>query len=380
MYKRLRKLASVVVWQLCRLLPLNRNKVVFCSAGGRGFGDNPKAIALALLETAPGLDLVWLTRDVRTPLPKGIRPCAYGSPRAVIELSTAAVWVNDSRGGAKYKRPEQKYLQTWHGFALKHIERSAKNLPAAYVQQCKKDSQMIDLMVSGSEFMTRVFREDFWYDGEIRTLGSPRNDVFFRPNTCGEEIRRAYSLPEDRKLLLYAPTFRDDGETDCYGLDTEAVRKACQARFGGEWTVLMRLHPNIAALAPELLHCDGIGTVDVTSWPDMQQLLLGCDVLVTDYSSSMFDFALSGKPCVRFATDLQRYTETRGFYFPMEALPFPLARNNEELCRLLQDFDLAAYEAGWARFRLENGFREDGGAARRCALWILQHTKGGNAE
>ena len=98
MNNRLRKLASGLVWSLCRLLPLKRNKVVFCSAGGRGFGDNPKAIALALLETAPGLDLVWLTRDVRTPLPKGIRPCTYGSPRAVMELSTAAVWVNDSLG------------------------------------------------------------------------------------------------------------------------------------------------------------------------------------------------------------------------------------------------------------------------------------------
>ena len=92
MRKKLRKLASDAVWSACRLLPVKKDKVVFCSAGGRGFGDNPKAVALALMELHPGLDLVWLTKNMNIDLPEGVRPCPYGTPRAVMELSTAKVW------------------------------------------------------------------------------------------------------------------------------------------------------------------------------------------------------------------------------------------------------------------------------------------------
>ena len=372
----LRKTASSVLWSLCRLLPVRKNKVVFCSLGGRGFGENPKAIALALLEKNRDLDLVWLTRHTDIPLPEGIRPCRYGSPRAVMELSTAAVWVGDSRGGAKYKKKSQRYLQTWHGFALKHIERSAKNLPAHYIAQCKRDSAQIDLLLSGSRFMTRVCREDFWYDGEIAEFGSPRNDVFFRQTDAGERVRAFYGLPADRQLLLYAPTFRDNGSTDCYNMDPEAVLRACEGRFGGRWTALLRLHPNAAKLSAGLFPYNGDTIVDATSYPDMQELLQAADLLITDYSSSMFDYALSGRPVLRFAADIREYQAERGFYFPLESLPFPLAESSDSLCRLVERFDADAQQQAWDAFREENGFCEDGKASQRCADWILRQLKG----
>jgi len=372
----LRKTASSVLWALCRLLPVQTNKIVFCSAGGRGFGDNPKAIALALLQKRRDLDLVWLTKNTDTPLPEGIRPCRYGSARAVMELSTAAVWVGDSRGGARYKKKNQKYLQTWHGFALKHIEKSAGNLPAPYIAQCRKDSGQIDLLVSGSSFMTKVYRQDFWYNGEIAEFGSPRNDVFFRETDALQKVRTFFGLPEDRKLLLYAPTFRDDGSTDCYDLDPEAVLRACESRFGGRWSALLRLHPNAARLSAGLFPYNSDTILDATAYPDMQELMLAAELLITDYSSSMFDFALSGKPVVRFAPDIRQYQAARGFYFPLEHLPFPLTESSAALCRLLETFDTDAQETAWAAFRTENGFCEDGNAAERCADWILDKLKG----
>ena len=372
MHKTLRRLASRCLWSLCRLLPVQKNKVVFCSAGGRGFGDNPKAIALELLKT-PGLDLVWLCKDPSTPLPQGIRPCRFGSPQAVKELSTAKVWVNDSRGGAHYKKKGQKYLQTWHGFALKHIEASAKNLPEHYVSQCKKDSAMTDLMVSGSAFMSRVYREDFWYDGEIAPYGSPRNDVFFRDNTAVREtVCTFFGISPEKKILLYAPTFRDDGRMDCYGLDAQGVRKT----LGEDWILLMRLHPNIAHLSGGLFPYDGKTVFDASSYGDMAELLLACDLLVTDYSSSMFDFALSGKPCVRFATDLRQYEKDRGFYFPLMDLPFPLAEDNGQLLHILGTELHRNGQEKWQKFSKENGFFEDGNASKRCAAWILRQIKG----
>ena len=372
MRKQLRKLASGAVWNACRLLPVKRDKVVFCSLGGRGFGDNPKAVALALMELRPGLDLVWLTKDMNAALPEGVRPCPYGTPRAVMELSTAKVWVNDSRGGAHYKRKSQRYLQTWHGFALKHIERAAVNLPAHYTEQCKKDSRQIDLIVSNSAFMTKVYREDFWYSGEVREFGSPRNDVFFRSGQEGKKVRDFFGLPQDRKLVLYAPTFRDDGSADCYGVDVQGVLAACEKRFGGCWSALMRLHPNAAALAEGLFPYDGERVIGATAYPDMLELLTACDVLITDYSSSMFDYALSGKPCFRFAPDVEEYRRDRGFYFQPESLPFPMAENSGDLCRLIEAYDAQGEDRRWERFKAENGFREDGHAAERCARWILE--------
>lgn len=372
MKKMLRHMASSAVWTLCRLLPVNRKKVVFCSFGGKGFGDNPKAIALALLEAAPELDLVWLTRDPKISLPEGIRPCLFGTPWAVYELSTAKVWVDNSRSGAKYKKKSQKYLQTWHGYALKTIEAGAKNLPAHYVKQGKKDSKMIDLLLSNSRFMTEIFRRDFWYDGQIGEYGSPRNDVFFQPVTCQGTVRAAFSLPKERKLLLYAPTFRDNEDVSCYAIDAGRALEACQERFGGQWTALLRLHPNIAGQSDQLFDCDGETLINASYYADMQELMLTADVLITDYSSSMFDFALSGKPCVRFALDLEQYKRDRDFYYALEDLPFPLAQSNDELCDILRSLDPEDCRLRWADFEEKNGFCEDGRASGRCARWIRE--------
>lgn len=374
----LRKIASDAVWAACRLLPVRKNKVVFSSFGGKGFGDNPKAIALALLESGEDLDLVWLTRDMGISLPEGIRPCPFGTPQAAMELSTAKVWVDNSRGGAHYKRAGQSYLQTWHGFALKHIERAAEGaLPESYVNQCKRDSAFTDLIVSNSAFVTRVYQEDFWYDGEVAEYGSPRNDLFFRDNADLEaQVRRFFGLPRDRRLLLYAPTFRSDKSTASYALDAEGALRACEARFGGEWSALIRLHPNVAGQSAGLFAYDGSRILDATGYPDMQELLASIDLLVTDYSSSMFDYALRGKPCVQFALDIEAYKGDRNFYFELDSLPFPLARSNGELADAIAGYDEACWQDRWARFREENGFREDGNASKRCAQWILARMKG----
>lgn len=374
----LRKMASGAVWQACRALPVQKNKVVFSSFGGKGFGDNPKAIAQALLESGADLDLVWLTRDMGIALPEGIRPCPFGTPQAVKELSTAKVWVDNSRGGAHFKKKGQRYLQTWHGFALKHIERSCEaQLPESYVNQCKKDSGYIDLIVSNSDFMTKLYREEFWYSGEVARFGSPRNDIFFRDNAALQtRVRRFFGLSEDRKLLLYAPTFRADHSTDCYALDAQAALKACEDRFGGQWTALIRLHPNIASQSAGLFPYDGQRIVDATAYPDMQELLACTDLLITDYSSSMFDYALSGKPCIQFATDIEEYKMDRNFYFPIDGLPFPLARTSQQLVEQIREFEESRCRERWQKFHDDNGFFEDGHAAQRCANWILESMKG----
>ena len=112
-----------------------------------------------------------------------------------------------------------------------------------------------------------------------------------------------------------------------------------------------------------------------TAYPDRQELLIGCDLLLTDYSSSMFDYALQEKPCLQFALDVEAYQKERDFYFPLDGLPFPLARSNEELCQLIAAYDPAEQSQRWNRFHRENGFCEDGLASHRCARWIIEQTK-----
>lgn len=377
----LQKLISAAARRVCRLAPIQSNKVAFCSYYGRGYSDNPKAVAQALLAAGADLELVWLVKNKEEgkSLPAGIRPVSYTNPISrAWHLATARVWVDNCRKGERLKRKGQYYMQTWHGFALKKIEKDAADaLDPAYVRSCMQDSQDCDLMVAGSAFMGKLHRESFWYSGEVALFGTPRNDVFFQDNSdLKARVRRFWSLPAERKLVLYAPTFRADHSTRSYALDARALVTACEKRFGGQWSALLRLHPNVAEQSRGLFPYDSERILDATAYPDMQELLIACDLLITDYSSSMFDAALSKKPCIQFALDMEDYKKDRGFYFPPDQLPFPMARSNGELCAAIEGFDEAAQGKRWAAFAEENGFCEDGHAAERCARWILDKLQG----
>ena len=376
----LRDFASQAMWRLCGLLPIDRKKVVFSSYYGRGYSDSPKAIAEELIRSGEDLKLRWIVKDADEAgtLPEQIRPVPLHGVRRVYEMSTAGFWVDNCRKYERRKRRGQKYLQTWHGFALKRIEKdAADSLDPEYVSGSRRDAAQTDLMVSGSEFMGRLYRDSFWYDGEIAMYGTPRNDIFFAEDTgIPRKVHDFFSLPQGRRLLLYAPTFRADHTTDCYGLDAQGILQACEERFGGEWTALIRLHPNVAGKSEGLFAYDGGRIIDATAYADMQELLVAADLLITDYSSSMFDYALQGKPCVQFATDLEQYRADRNFYFELDGLPFPMAQSNEELKAQIRSFDEETYANEWKKFKQEQGIMEDGKASSRCADWILQHMKG----
>lgn len=373
--KTLRKLAFAAARRLFLLLPVSKNKIVFCSYYGRGYSDSPKAIAQALLDSGKSLRLQWLVKDDREAqsLPPSIEPVIYDSLHRIYTLSTARVWVDNCRKYERFKRKNQFYLQAWHGFALKRIEADVADvLEPEYIRGCKQDSRQCDLMVSGSAFMTGLYRNVFWYDGEVAEFGTPRNDVFFAPQPqTRQKVLDCFGLSRERKLVLYAPTFRADHSVDAYRLEARGLLEACRSRFGGQWSLLARLHPNVASQSGSLFAYDGEQVLDATLYPDMQELLCACDLLVTDYSSCMFDFALSGKPCLRFALDIEAYRQDRGFYFSLDEVPFPLADSNEALQKAVMNFDQAAYEARWQDFARANGFREDGHASQRCAQWIL---------
>ena len=381
---KLRDLASRCVGAVLKLSPVKKNRIVFSSYYGRGYSDSPKAICEVLRKSGKDLDLIWLCKDeaAAKTLPDGVRAVPSTGLKHLKALATAGAWVDNCRKYETLKRNNQFYLQTWHGFALKRIEADvADTLESDYVAAAKRDSAMCDLYISGSAFMSKLYRERFWYHGPVVNTGTPRNDILYQDQPpIHEKVCKALGLPEDRKLALYAPTFRGDHSTEAYRLDAEMVRRKCAEIFKGEWTVLIRLHPNVAAQSAGLFAYDGKNVVDATEYPDMMELLCAAGLLITDYSSSMFDYALTGKPVVQFATDIEAYQKDRDFYFPLDALPFPLARSNEELETILTDLQPLWTSPAWAEFARENDFCEDGGASVRCAALILQQLEKRNAK
>ena len=376
----IQKLLTAMYWCLSLILPIKTNRIVFCSYYGRGYSDNPKAIAQALLASGRDLEMIWLVnnRQEAETLPEGILPCPYHSPRRIWALASAKVWVDNCRKYDRFKKKNQYYLQTWHGFPLKRIERDAlDSLAPDFERGAVRDSRHTDLLLSGSRHTTDVLRRSFWYDGEIGQFGSPRNDVFFSPQReIRQKVLKHFALPRQTQLLLYAPTFRADKSTAAYAIDVERALAACQARFPGPWAALIRLHPNVAEQSSNLFPYDARRVLDATAYPDMQELLCAADLLITDYSSSMFDYALSGKPCIQFALDMEDYRKDRNFYFPLDSLPFPLATSNEELSREICSLDTDLYRQRWAAFAQAQGICEDGQAAQRCANWILDRIDG----
>lgn len=376
---KLRDFGSRCAWRIAKLRKIRPNRVVFCSYYGRGYSDSPKAICEVLRKSGEELELVWLCKDddaVRS-LPDGVRPVPYKGMKRLKALASAKVWVDNCRKYENVKRKGQFYLQTWHGFALKKIEKDAEaTLTPDYLAACRTDSAQCDVIVSGSAFMSKLYRSSFWYDGAVLETGTPRNDVFYSEQPALHvKVCQQFGLDPARKLLLFAPTFRGDRSTDAYRIDAEAVRQAAAENLGGDWTVLIRLHPNVADQSAALYAYNGATLLDATAYPDMQELLCAADLLITDYSSSMFDYALTGKPIVQYAPDIEKYAGDRDFYFPIDQLPFPLARDGESLVKAVREVLPVWANNGWADFARENKFCEDGDASVKCAAIILQQIK-----
>lgn len=370
------KLLSLI-YLLFRIYPVNKNKIVFSSFKGMRYGDNPMYISDELLSRNKNYEIVWLLdKSVKADLPTGIRRCNYNFISIVRELATAKVWVDSNMKNSGFlKRKGQLYIQTWHGsYGLKKIagdmEKNSDNKLFAISQRdFKYNAKKTDIMLSNSTRTTEIYRRAFWYKGKILEYGSPRNDLFFRTsNIYREKVYKYFGLTEQH-IVLYAPTFRNDYRTDDLKIDYERLRKSMQTRFGGEWAVLIRLHPfNLVDADDFIEYTDTV--LNASEYSIMQELLVASDVLITDYSSCMFDFATTKKPCFLYATDVARYKAERGNYFELEELPFPVSENNEQLEKIILEFDSAKYEKELNVLFNKVGLNETGQASKKAVDYI----------
>ena len=346
--------------------PIQKNKIVFDNFGGRGFGCNPKYIALELLKRKKKYDLVWITNNLENDIPKGIRKVKFGTFRSYLEYATAKIWVSNVRF---YKGVEKKkgqfYIQTWHaGYGIKKCEAQIEEmLGSDYLIEAKNDGKIVNLMIASNGFMENLMKNHFWYSGRILKVGSPRNDIIVNHDkTAIEKVYEYFKLQRDVNIVLYAPTFRVEDSAENYRMDYEKVCTCLEEKFEKKYVMLIKLHPNSINLCNDIKYTEKI--MNASNYDDMQELLVAADVVITDYSSCIFDFYLSRKPIFTFAKDIKEYiTKERTLNCNIQDLPFPIAYTEEELYEEIQKFDMKKYLDKCDTFYEEKELKESGNAS-----------------
>ncbi len=369
----MRRIKSIIlrfVNALFRVLPIRRNRIFIQTFQGM-YCCNPKYVTEALAARTD-VELVWALDSGcdASALPACVKVVRKGSFAYYRAAATAKVWLENGlnlvRSPYIRKRRGQIYLQPLHGsLGLKRQGLAGPEIRA-------KADAITDFCISNSTFEDEVYRTSYWPTTEILRFGHPRNDVFFksaedRARIVGR-VREAIGVQPDVRLALYAPTFRPDGDISCLDLDPVMLKAALERRFGGEWAVLFRLHKRDMAR-----HSAPPGSwIDASGFPDIQELMIACDVGITDYSSWICDYVLGDGYGFIYARDVARYSENPGFYYPLDSTPFPFADSNEALASAIAAFDPAKYRGEKSAFIKSKGCVDDGRASERCARKIME--------
>jgi CDP-glycerol glycerophosphotransferase len=356
-----------------------RDVVLYDCFGGREYSDNPRGIHEELVRRDAPFEHLWVVRDGLC-VPPGTAVAVRELSKDYYEAYATARYVvsNDHWPRSVARRPEQTWLQTWHGAPLKRIGHDLAGRPKArreYREVLRQASENWQYVVSPGAFATPILHRAFLPNARVIETGLPRTDVLFRPDRerLAEEVKLRLGLPSDKRVVLYAPTYRDHlGARDGYRfgplLDLAVLRSA----LGEDDVLLFRKHRSMVGALP----VKAAGFFDVSAFPDATELLLAVDVLVTDYSSAIFDFASTNRPMIFFTPDLETYRDTiRGFSIDFEAAaPGPLLRTTDDVVDALRDLDAvgASFSERYERFVATYCGLADGRAADRVVERVFQ--------
>lgn len=376
--------------ECCTRFPIEEKKIFFRAYGD--YTDHGKYITNALLKLRTDLDLVWAVSDMTTPVPSGVRKLYSANWKSYIyEMETAKVWILDLAVPSFIrKRQGQLYIQTkhWASITLKKFYLDAVTFQSIpdQIENWKRDGQLIDYIITGSKFDEESCRRGFGFQKEVLPFGSPRSDALFYEKENREKVYRHYKLDLNKHTILYAPTYRFDKKkgkkfhmAKQVELDFLRVKKAAEQRFGGEWILMLRLHPSVAKAAKEMEKPDFV--IDVSAYADSEELVSAAEITISDFSSIMFEPAFVKKPVFLFATDLQEYIEKEyELLIPYCELPFSIAESNEELENMILTFDKKIYQEKIEDFLKKYGVAEDGHASERTARFLLDYLDRGGKE
>ena len=369
-------IVKAILYKIFCLLPIKNNKIVCCNFHVKAYGDNPKYIVNELLKQKKDYDIVWICQSkYNKTVPDGVRIC-NGGLKLLYEYATAHVWISNVRlPRILNKRKGQFYIQTWHGgLGLKKCEKDVLHtLSPDYIKTIDKDSKMTDLAVSNSKFLTDLYARAMDYHGEIIEYGLPRNDNLIKNSIDYGYLKKQLNIKTD-KVLLYAPTFRDNYRISAYNIDMIQLINTLENVTNNEWSILVKFHPNVINTDKIVNFNEKV--INVSDYGDINELFNICDLLITDYSSCMFDYMLLNRLVFLYTPDIDDFIKERNFMIDIYSLPFPIANNNQELFSNIKKYFNKDIKDKYDIFNKLHGLHETGKSAIEIVKVINKVIKG----
>ncbi|SDQ14436.1 bifunctional glycosyltransferase/CDP-glycerol:glycerophosphate glycerophosphotransferase [Virgibacillus salinus] len=381
-FKSKKKLYTFLYQRVFMKMKMQKKTVFFESFLAKSYSDSPKYIYEHMIDNNMDYKFVWSVKEKKN-IPGNPIQVKRFSLRYFYYLARAKYWVCNSRM-PKYldKRAGNVYLQTWHGTPLKTLVFDIEDIYSAdpnYKQNFYEQSRRWDYLISPNQYSSAIFRRAFKYDKEMLEFGYPRNDILYKKNNENDiqKIKERLGVPLDKKVILYAPTWRDDEffSRGNYKFTLNLDLDKMQENFNDEYVVLLRTHYHIAN---SLDVSDQKGFVyDFSLYDDIAELYLVSDILITDYSSVFFDFAHLKKPILFYTYDIEKYRdELRGFYFNMEEeVPGPLLLTTDEVVNAVENIDglRDSYKETYDRFYNKFCLWDDGEATKNTVERVFDN-------
>ncbi len=365
------------------ILPVKKNKVFFSSFKGTAITCNPYYIFKELEKNKPNLSFVWCCNSEESKKVienKKVKFVKFNSFLYILNLATSKILINNAAFPSWYpfRMKKQVVINTWHGGgAYKRV--AVSEIASKEIQKREElTAKNTSYFISSSKMFTDVMIPSILVPREkFLNTGMPRNDIFFNKalmESTNKKVRQILDISENDFVILYAPTYRDSSLKHSQfknQLDIFLIRQAAQTKYGRKVKVLFRGHYFFTANNTQSFD------LDVSSYPNMQELLCMADMLITDYSSSMWDFSFTSKPCFLYCPDIEDYIQKRGFYTEPEKWGFPICKTNEDLGKEIINFDENKYYEDIQKNHDFFGNYEKGNASIEvCKLLENQISKG----
>lgn len=346
MFLLCKRLFTKLFW----LIPLKNNKIFFSSYEGKQYSCNPKAIYEQLKNEEKSYYYIWEYNSSSVPdeLKQNVIIVKHNSLSYFYHLLTAKYIITNSGISAAISlRKEQVCVNTWHGGgAYKKVGAVVdEKVNGTVCKELAIIAKQTSYFLSSSQEFTKVMEKStFIPRNKFLNIGMPRNDIFFAPSkmeNLRKKVRDYCNLSDEKKVVLFAPTYRGKSGNMHYSTlipDIDNLTRALKSKFGGEWVVLYRSHYYKTTVE------NNPSIIDVSEYQDMQELLCLADVLITDYSSCIWDYSLIFRPCFLFVPDLEEYENERGgFYTQISTWPGIVCKNDEELAKKIFYYDRVEY-------------------------------------
>lgn len=366
------------------LVPIQKNKIVFMSFGGEQISCNPLYIYKKIKDKHSDLfTIYWIFNSIKFKNEIEEKTVKYGSWQFIYHTLTAScVVTNDTLPTYLPFRKSQLVINTWHGGGLfKQTYGNSTESEKEYNSKVN-DIHNADTSLytsSGKAWSEQVVKLRFGYNGKILASGMARNDIFFYDvSDIVRKVKSAFNIPESDAIVLYAPTFRGSatkatlGALDSNPIDVTALLAKLNEKYNRKFHFLFRGHHTLSTVMA--------GCLNASDYPDMQELLASADVFLSDFSSCLWDYTFTYRPCFIYAPDFDTYAIKPGFESDYKHWPFPIAKNNNELLSQIECFDLGKFRHAAETYHTEYGSYESGKASQQISEYICDKLKIGVQE